>query len=340
MRRIALLFTALVMSIGALAITAPAAQARRQGLRRLRHPGPGPDLLQRPRPQGDPHGLDADGDGIACESNPCPCSTGGGGGGNNGGDAARRRRNQTLRQRARVIRVIDGDTVKVRIASGPKHDVRLIGIDTPEVYGGVECWGRKASRATKKLLPRGTRVVLTSDPTQDLKDRYGRLLRYVTKGKTDINRKMVRSGHARVYVYNHHPFKRTASYKLRPAPGQEPRPRPLGRLLTPTGTTKAPDLHAAGQGPLLCWWAILGSRVVRGQRGHQGRFEDALRESRSGRLISYRSRKEAKAALDELGPLHHAYQLPPARQGRAVRLALAWKGTYDEFVETLPGLLE
>ncbi len=37
-------------------------------------------------PQSDPHGLDADGDGIACESNPCPClnSThppGGGGGG-------------------------------------------------------------------------------------------------------------------------------------------------------------------------------------------------------------------------------------------------------------------
>ena len=25
-------------------------------------------------------GLDSDGDGIACESNPCPCSTGGGGG--------------------------------------------------------------------------------------------------------------------------------------------------------------------------------------------------------------------------------------------------------------------
>jgi hypothetical protein len=27
--------------------------------------------------------LDSDGDGVACESNPCPCTTGGGGGGNN-----------------------------------------------------------------------------------------------------------------------------------------------------------------------------------------------------------------------------------------------------------------
>ena len=33
----------------------------------------------------DPNGLDEDGDGIACESNPCPCSTGGGGGGGGGG---------------------------------------------------------------------------------------------------------------------------------------------------------------------------------------------------------------------------------------------------------------
>ena len=39
---------------------------------------------------GDPDGLDADHDGVACESNPCPCSTagpgGGGGGGGGGGE--------------------------------------------------------------------------------------------------------------------------------------------------------------------------------------------------------------------------------------------------------------
>lgn len=35
---------------------------------------------------GDPYNLDADGDGIACEDNPCPCSTSpGGSGGSNGG---------------------------------------------------------------------------------------------------------------------------------------------------------------------------------------------------------------------------------------------------------------
>ncbi len=35
-------------------------------------------------PSSDPDGLDSDGDGVACESNPCPCSTSQGGGG--GGD--------------------------------------------------------------------------------------------------------------------------------------------------------------------------------------------------------------------------------------------------------------
>lgn len=38
-------------------------------------------------PDSDPDGLDAEGDGVACESNPCPCnySTHGGGGGGGGG---------------------------------------------------------------------------------------------------------------------------------------------------------------------------------------------------------------------------------------------------------------
>ena len=73
---------------------------------------------------------------------------------------------------------------------------------------------------------RGVRVVeedppgehpgdLYSDPSQDLKDRYGRLLRYVHKSATgkDVNRQQVYLGHARVYVYNHNPFRRVSGYK-------------------------------------------------------------------------------------------------------------------------------
>jgi len=165
-------------------------------------------------PRSDPHRLDADGDGIACESNPCPCSTAqGGGGGPATGDGGGATRDPQVRQRARVIRVVDGDTVDVRLRGGPKARVRLVGIDTPEVYGGTECGGPAASRAAKRMLPRGTLVLLVSDPSQDRKDRYGRLLRYVMKDGADINRLQLKRGHARVYVYDHHPFRRVRDYR-------------------------------------------------------------------------------------------------------------------------------
>src|SRR2546421_5171121 len=57
----------------------------------------------------------------------------------------------------RIARVVDGDTVY--LTNGAK--VRLVQIDTPEVFFGVECWGREASAETKKLLPVGTAVRLT-----------------------------------------------------------------------------------------------------------------------------------------------------------------------------------
>lgn len=161
-------------------------------------------------PNNDPHGLDAEGDGIACESNPCPCYTGKTPpGGNDQGTTG----GKTIHQRGRIIRVIDGDTVEVRLNTGRKADVRVLGIDTPEVYGGTECWGPQASKATKQMLPRGTRVALTSDSTQTAKDRYGRLLRYVQKGKVDVGRRLVLRGHAEVYVYGGKAFKRVRAYR-------------------------------------------------------------------------------------------------------------------------------
>lgn len=158
-------------------------------------------------PAVDPDRLDADGDGVVCESNPCPCSTAqhlSDGGGS---------QPVVRRQHARIVHVTDGDTVVVRIGGGPKVRVRLLGIDTPEVYGQVECGGPQASALAKRLLPRGTRVTLVSDPSQANKDRYGRLLRYVMKGTKDIGRAQLVSGWARVYVYAHHPFRRVRTYR-------------------------------------------------------------------------------------------------------------------------------
>ncbi|GAA5156720.1 hypothetical protein GCM10023340_45340 [Nocardioides marinquilinus] len=165
-------------------------------------------------PRSDPHNLDADGDGIACESNPCPCSTATGPGPDPTPDPAPS--TSVKVERARVVKVVDGDTVDVRMKRGGKrHRVRILGIDTPEVYGGRECWGPEASSAAKRLLPVGTPVVLRSDRTQDLRDRYGRLLRYVEKARTstDVGKFQVRHGNARVYVHGDRAFRKVGVYR-------------------------------------------------------------------------------------------------------------------------------
>jgi hypothetical protein len=80
-------------------------------------------------PSSDPHSLDAEGDGIACESNPCPCYYGTQtGGGDTGGTTSGTQK--TPRQKAKVIEVVDGDTVDVRLANGRKKRVRMVGIGT------------------------------------------------------------------------------------------------------------------------------------------------------------------------------------------------------------------
>jgi len=77
----------------------------------------------------------------------------------------------------RVVRVIDGDTIVVRLA-GRERDVRLIGVDTPEtVKPGtpVQCFGERASHFTKRRLT-GRRVRLVFGVERH--DVYGRLLAY------------------------------------------------------------------------------------------------------------------------------------------------------------------
>jgi micrococcal nuclease len=78
------------------------------------------------------------------------------------------------RHAATVERVVDGDTVRL-VGLG---SVRLIGVDTPEVYGGrVECFGPEASAFAKSKLAPGTRVRYRVGV--EPRDRYGRLLAYV-----------------------------------------------------------------------------------------------------------------------------------------------------------------
>lgn len=79
---------------------------------------------------------------------------------------------------AQVVRVVDGDTIIVRLA-GRDQRLRYIGMDTPETVkpgSPVEWMGPEAGKANGALVA-GRTVVLEKDVSET--DRFGRLLRYV-----------------------------------------------------------------------------------------------------------------------------------------------------------------
>lgn len=91
----------------------------------------------------------------------------------------------------RVLRVTDGDTVRVSLPSGPVN-VRLHAADAPEKR---QEWGPEAKAAlTRRLAGRQVDIVVT-----DQSDAYGRMVGRILLGGEDINAWMVRSGHAWVY---------------------------------------------------------------------------------------------------------------------------------------------
>jgi micrococcal nuclease len=98
---------------------------------------------------------------------------------------------------ARVLRVVDGDTILVRLDGGRTERVRYIGIDTPEsVKPGtpVQCFAERASHYNASLVG-GRDVTLRLDA--EARDRYGRLLAYVYTAGAFVNRELVARGYAR-----------------------------------------------------------------------------------------------------------------------------------------------
>ena len=100
--------------------------------------------------------------------------------------------------RAQVLRVVDGDTIAVRL-DGRTERVRYIGIDTPEsVKPGtpVQCFAKRASAANAALVA-GRSVRLVGDAER--RDRYGRVLAYVYREPDGafVNAQLVREGYAR-----------------------------------------------------------------------------------------------------------------------------------------------
>jgi micrococcal nuclease len=100
--------------------------------------------------------------------------------------------------RVRVVDVVDGDTIKVRI-DGIVYSVRYIGIDAPE--RGAR--GAKAATNANRQLVNGETVLLEEDVSDT--DRFDRLLRYVwlVDGADYllVNRELVRLGVAVARAY-------------------------------------------------------------------------------------------------------------------------------------------
>lgn len=103
----------------------------------------------------------------------------------------------------KVAKVVDGDTIDI-IMNGRTERLRLIGINTPEIVDPrkpVECFGREASDNAKKLLS-NEEARVEGDASQDDRDKYGRLLRYVwRRDGLFYNLEVIKDGFAHEYTY-------------------------------------------------------------------------------------------------------------------------------------------
>ena len=107
---------------------------------------------------------------------------------------------------ATVTHVTDGDTAYLkplrygkRAASWPGRSARFIGVDTPEIYSGPDCYGPEANAfTTRKLDGAEVRVTYGKDPV----DPYDRALIYVWLDGRLFNAALIRKGFASAEFYS------------------------------------------------------------------------------------------------------------------------------------------
>lgn len=102
-----------------------------------------------------------------------------------------------------LIKVIDGDTIEVNI-NGINEKVRLIGLDTPEMSDSresIRCFAVEAKNKTQSLIAYQN-IKLEKDPTQNNRDKYNRLLRYVIlKDGRNLAKVIIEQGYGYEYTY-------------------------------------------------------------------------------------------------------------------------------------------
>ncbi len=98
---------------------------------------------------------------------------------------------------AKVVRIIDGDTIVVDIHIGLKHvilkeQIRLYGINTPEMRDQA---GKDVKKLVVDMIPPGSMITL--ETIKDKRGKYGRVLGiiYLLDG-TQLNLWLLNNGHA------------------------------------------------------------------------------------------------------------------------------------------------
>ena len=116
-------------------------------------------------------------------------------------------------RRAKIVRLVDGDTVDVDIDLGmaitTRQRLRLFGINTPEVRGPEKVAGHAATQHLADLLVRYRHEGESDIVVQTRKDKRGKFGRYLASligadqdgNPVDLNMKMVADGHAVVAMY-------------------------------------------------------------------------------------------------------------------------------------------
>lgn len=109
---------------------------------------------------------------------------------------------------------IDGDTIAVNM-NGTVETVRFIGVDTPETHKPntpVQCYGPEAAAHTKEVIAAaGAKVRLQADPLDTIRDKYGRLLRYVyLPDGTLLDEEIIKDGYG--FAYLDFPFSKKTEF--------------------------------------------------------------------------------------------------------------------------------
>lgn len=107
---------------------------------------------------------------------------------------------------AKVVRVVDGDTVEVDIHKDVgfglhldiRKTVRLLGINAPESVGPTAKDGIASKALLSAILTPGTEVLMRTEKP-DPKDKYGRFLAVIWHDGLNLNEHMVVAGAAVSY---------------------------------------------------------------------------------------------------------------------------------------------